>query len=749
MQQTLLRRMAILVAGVTLISIYLLNGLFQADGRLLAVTGALVQSVAVLLSTCCLIVTYRKASGYRRVTWLCLLLGGISSFIGHMGFYAQPLLFHTQAPISGWPNVFLLLQALLYGLAVFVEFANHFHTNKRICHYIDVLIVLTAAFALCWQWMIQLFMHTSSNTGSLLFALFYPLADVGILCGIISIFLVTQRIAFPATLSLLGAGMLLQTIADLGYLHAGATGVALIGGGFAALRAVALLIFGLAGLYIIADHHDGIRADKGQKHLSGNKGLIVRLVIPYIFVLILFITMFAHADNSKAAMIGSLICVCLIMLRQVLTRIENQALHDTLSGLPNRRLFEDRLASSLERAQKNQGKVAVLLLDLDRFKNVNDSLGHSFGDKLLMHVAVKLYEWVAQSDTICRLSGDEFAILLEGFAETHHLQETVEKLVQQFNRPFRLDQQELHFTASIGISVFPYDGQDPETLLRHAETAMFRVKKAGKNHYQFFDQTMADSSRFELEHALRKALEREEFLVYYQPRVSSQGNRIVGMEALLRWHRPNHGIVSPGEFIPLAEETGLIIPIGEWVLRTACFQTKRWLDEGLPPLRVAVNLSAMQFKQGDLVAMIERILSESQLEPQYLELEITESVAMQDVKTATEKLKLLEQMGVEISIDDFGTGYSSLRYLGQFPINTLKIDRSFVREITHNPNHVAIVTAITALGRSLQLKVLAEGVEQDDQLEVLRRIGCQEMQGYYYSPPLPAEQFAALLISAV
>ncbi|HZG16567.1 MAG TPA: EAL domain-containing protein [Candidatus Bathyarchaeia archaeon] len=788
MQQVWFRRIAILSTGFILIASYLLNAFFQQNKGLLTISGALFSCVAFLIGIYGLWIAYRQAGRFTRSIWLLLILGGVSSLIGHIGFFLYPFYYQVTSPTGSWLDYCWTLQTAFYFLAVIVGIAQNIRIYKNVRLLFDLLIIFTAMLTLSWQYIIQPIVQTQGGheNGLIALALLNPFADIGILCGIMSLFLTSRRLFSVKTLVLLGVGMLVQVIADTGYLYQMVTEDNSISGYFAPLWLIALQLYGIAGLYkneFLTEDSPVIVKPMGER--PGFKEFL-RIMIPYLFVLALFSSMLYPVGDITCLLIGSFSCILLIIIRQVIMLVENNSLlnkmhqmteelermvtertdelsqknrelaatleqvefmayHDSLSGLPNRRLFEDRLANSLARAKRHDDQVAVLFLDMDRFRHVNDNLGHAFGDKLLIQVASNLYVWMEQCDTICRLSGDEFAILLEGFEETHQITEIVEKLVRKFNHPLRIEDHELHFTASIGIAVYPNDGQDPETLIKHAETAMYRVKNAGKNHYQFFDPTMADTSRFELEHALRKALEREELLIYYQPRVCTNSGRIVGMEALLRWQRPDHGLIPPGNFIPLAEETGLIIPIGEWVLRTACKQTKRWHDEGLAPLRVAVNLSALQFKQVDLVEMIGRILEETELPACYLELEITESVAMQDVETAIAKLKKLKEMGIEISIDDFGTGYSSLHYLGQFPIDTLKIDRSFVNEITHNTHHMAIVTAITALGHSLQLKVLAEGVEKDEQLHVLREIGCQEMQGYYYSPPVPAERFVELV----
>lgn len=428
-------------------------------------------------------------------------------------------------------------------------------------------------------------------------------------------------------------------------------------------------------------------------------------------------------------------------------RLAYQAYYDVLTGLPNRALLKDRLEHELDYAKRKKRMLAVLFIDIDRFKSINDSLGPAFGDRLLRAIAERLKSCVHESDTVARLSGDEFALLLTGINSEKDVVKGVLALNEAFRHPLPVDGYDFFITTSIGISLYPTDGSDMETLIKNADTAMYRSKEQGGNQYQFYlpEMNAKAAERLELETDLRRALERNEMVLYYQPKVDLQSGRIAGMEALIRWQHPERGMVSPAKFISLAEETGLIIPIGEWALRTACRQNKVWQTAGFPAVRVAVNLSARQFQQEDLVQTVERVLRETDLDPNDLELEITESVAMQDVERASSTLKKLKNLGVRISIDDFGLGYSSLGYLKKFPIDTLKIDQSFVRDIATDSYNAAIVTAVITLARSLNLKVVAEGVESREQQLFLQALQCDEMQGYLFSRPVPASSFEKLL----
>jgi diguanylate cyclase (GGDEF)-like protein/PAS domain S-box-containing protein len=437
------------------------------------------------------------------------------------------------------------------------------------------------------------------------------------------------------------------------------------------------------------------------------------------------------------------------------------AYHDTLTGLPNRPSFKDHLNQALIHAKRYERQVATLYLDLDRFKHINETLGHNVGDLLLRAVAERLVNCIRKSDVIARLStdeltttvarlgGDEFAILLTEIIQVQDAARVARRILDVLSQPFILDTQEVFITASIGITVYPFDGEDVDTLLKNADAAMYHAKDQGRNNYQFYTQSMNATSfeKLVLENNLRRALDRQQFLLYYQPQLDIRTREIVGVEALIRWQHPDMGLVSPAAFISLAEETGLIIPIGEWVLRIACAQNRAWQAAGLPSIRVTVNLSGSQFRQETLLGTIDQVLRDTGLDPHYLELELTESIIMKDAEATITMLYKLKSMGLRLSIDDFGTGYSSLSYLKRFPLDTLKVDRSFVRNVTTDPDDAAITTAIIAMAHSLNLKVIAEGVETEKQLAFLSKQKCDEMQGYLFSPPVPAAVLTQLLQS--
>ncbi len=426
--------------------------------------------------------------------------------------------------------------------------------------------------------------------------------------------------------------------------------------------------------------------------------------------------------------------------KKVEEQIEHQAYHDALTGLPNRRLFRDRLTVALAHARRMKHPLAVMFLDLDRFKVVNDTLGHSVGDELLKTVGTRLLASLREEDSIARMGGDEFTVLLADLRTPDHAAKIAQKVLETVAQPQKINGTELFITTSIGIALFPSDGDTAEALLANADHAMYRAKDAGRNSYQMFTPAMNSRAleRLSLENDLRHSLERNELELYYQPQINIASGRVTGVEALLRWNRPGFGLVGPMNFIPIAEETQLIVPIGEWVIREACRQAKAWQGDRGPGFRMAVNLSPRQFQHSDLPLVIASALSSSGLAPGDLELEITESLAMQNTARTIQTLQRLREMGVQIAIDDFGTGHSSLNYLRSFPIDSVKIDQEFVQEIEVSAADRAIVSAVIGMARGLRLRVIAEGVETDRQLEFLREQGCEEVQGFLFGEPVPA-----------
>jgi diguanylate cyclase (GGDEF)-like protein len=435
-----------------------------------------------------------------------------------------------------------------------------------------------------------------------------------------------------------------------------------------------------------------------------------------------------------------------VRLQENENRLDFLTNYDPLTRLPNRTLLQDRLLHAMAKARRSGKKVAVLLVDLDRFKTINDSLGHDLGDRLLTHVADRLRALVREGDTLARFSGDEFVVVLEEVEELKSVMFVAQKMLGHLSEVITLQNYPLYLTGSIGITLFPNDAEDLDSLLKYAEVAMYRAKEGGRNAYQFYRPDMNARSRelLLLESSLRQALAQEQLTLFFQPKVELRSGRILGAEALVRWRHPELGMVSPAEFIPLTEETGLIVPIGEWILESACRHLVAWQEAGCPPLRMAVNISGRQFQQPDFVRMVEAILRRTGADADLLELEITESTAMENAEETIRTLTTLKAMGIHLAIDDFGTGHSSLSYLRRFPIDCLKIDRSFVREAAYNPNDAAIAAAIIALARGMSLSVVAEGIETREQMDFLLTQGCDIGQGFLFSRPVPSGEWEEL-----
>ena len=455
--------------------------------------------------------------------------------------------------------------------------------------------------------------------------------------------------------------------------------------------------------------------------------------------------------------LGGLFFALLLLVKRDSDRMRKQetqllyaAYHDPLTGLPNRSLFSDRLTVALAQAQRQDELVGVVLIDMDHFKLLNDSWGHTTGDELLQEVANRLKGAIREGDTVARLGGDEFVLVLPGIRRPEDLAEVAEKLLSNLREQWQLDQRDFQTTASAGIAIYPPDGKDAENLLKNADTAMYAAKEAGRNTYRFYSAAMNAKfmMRFETERALRRALKQSEFIVHYQPVVDVATGEIVSAEALVRWLDPEKGLIGPGDFIAIAEETGLIVPLGEWVLRSACAQTRAWREAGLAHLGLAVNLSGRQFRHADLVATIRQVLKDTRLDPSCLQLEITETIAMQDIELSVPTLLRLRELGLQTAVDDFGTGYSSLAYLKDLPMDTLKIDRSFLENVATDPRDAVIVANTIALAHGLHLTVIAEGVETEEQLAFLKEHHCDQFQGFLFSKPLPAAAFERLLRQA-
>jgi diguanylate cyclase (GGDEF)-like protein/PAS domain S-box-containing protein len=456
----------------------------------------------------------------------------------------------------------------------------------------------------------------------------------------------------------------------------------------------------------------------------------------------------APIHDRRGAVTGAVMVFHDVSAARAMTlKMSYLAQHDSLTDLPNRILMNDRLVEAIELSSRHQRKLAVLFVDLDRFKRVNDSLGHVVGDRLLQSVACRIFTCVRSSDTVSRQGGDEFVILLWEVRHAEDASVKADTILHALREPHRIGEHMVHVTASIGVVTYPDDGTDAETLLKNADFAMYHAKNCGRDNYQFFKPEMnaRAAERQALEGDLRHAIERQDLLLNYQPKINLATGEITGVEALIRWRHPQRGLVPPAQFIAVAEECGLIVPIGRWVLREACRQARAWQEAGLPAIRIAVNISAVELRAADFVSNVLSVLADTGLEARYLELELTETFLMQEANSTVAVLRALKDAGVHLALDDFGTGYSSLSYLQRFPIDTLKIDQSFVQDLATDAGAANIISAVISMGDSLHMRVVAEGIETKEQLEFLQKHGCPVGQGYYFSRPVPAVEFGALL----
>lgn len=504
-------------------------------------------------------------------------------------------------------------------------------------------------------------------------------------------------------------------------------------------------------VYVLPDWHPGVNPTwlllfllpLYASELGRRTALVIcALAVGEILLLTIVQGGYFFSLNTVMNLLGMIVMI--VLVGRTSDNLVKMAYYDSLTGMPNREMFKDRLTSSLnKRSIRNKG-LAVLFLDLDQFKHVNDTMGHETGDLLLKTVAERIRSSIDKDVMLARLGGDEFALLVQNVSNADDANQVCSAVFECLKEGIFLGPHEIYTTTSIGIALYPTHGTTPEMLMKNAEAAMYRAKQQGRNNFQYYlapEKTEAQIERFAMEAMLRKALEKDELLVYYQPRINTNSESVVCVEALVRWQHPSLGVIPPIDFIPLAEETGLIVQLGEQVLRKACVQIKQWQDAGMDDLSVSVNLSPLQFRQQHLPGVIGRILRQAGLLPQYLELEITESAAMQNVNRNILMLRELKDMGVKISIDDFGTGYSSLSYLKKFPIDALKVDRSFISGIHEDPDDAAIVNAIIVLAKTLKLKVTAEGVETEEQYLYLQQHNCDEAQGYLFGKPMPPETF--------
>ncbi|MFJ8262878.1 putative bifunctional diguanylate cyclase/phosphodiesterase [Rummeliibacillus sp. NPDC094406] len=754
------------------------NIVFRNNQDFIKWGGAAFQIIACCASIGCLTTTFFKYKGKAKSFWLFLGLGVLSYLTGMLIWIFNEFILNRSEGISYLSEKFWVAQNGFYFIALLLLMNAIKSKLFTIRYFLDMLIVMSAVTTFSWIFLINPVLNQHTNIQFYITELLYPVLDLGVLVGVLSLLMASNSIFSKKATSFLICGLLIQIIADTTFSYLKMTNSYSLGSINEPFWILSILMIGLAGI----DHEPFQMKEQTTTHAKQSENLFIKYFIPYMsvfFLSIYFIMTMIKLNIMYPVFIGLVICILLVILRQIFTLLENDKLvkdlnnlnegleikvkertnklvetvnsmeflayHDVVTGLPNRRYIQKRLSQAINNSNVDQKKIVFMLLDLDRFKQINDSLGHSYGDLLLKEVGDRLVKCVP-NEVVCRLGGDEYALLIEN-TDVQKIEKIASNILTTLRETFNIKGFELLITPSIGISIYPDHGCDWDTLLMKADTAMYKVKDNGKNNYKIYNGTMSMEPKMELESSLRKGIERDEFIIHYQPQISLNNNEIIGAEALLRWERPGQGLVPPSDFIPFAEETGLILPIGESVLRKACRQSVSWRKKGFSKLRIAVNISSLQFKHNDFMDMVSSIIKETGANPNDIELEITESIAMGPIEKNLAQLSALKQMGFQIAIDDFGTGYSSLQYLSEFQIDHLKIDRSFISALEKSEKDAAIVKLIVMMAKGLNFKVIAEGVENEIQKSFLQEIKCDELQGYLFSRPLSVEDFETLMVS--
>ncbi|MCZ8522559.1 MULTISPECIES: putative bifunctional diguanylate cyclase/phosphodiesterase [Paenibacillus] len=670
----------------------------------------------------------------------------------------------VSVPAAGAADILWNMQTAFFVLALYYIMYKQVSAVRGMRFLFDTTIMMLVFGTLGWEFIVgpNLAMMVNDPDWILIMSgVLYPASDLGLVMGLLMLHFEHLSLFSSRVMRLFTYGFIAFVIGDVLYFFDILAGTYTVGRWYDPFWSVGLLLCGLAAMYGRGEEEGSASAEHGAGREARSKRL--RYLSPYCGLVLLCCLMVQRVNAVDGLVIGTILVILLIVVRQIsilfeneglvarlkdmLNRSEYQALHDELSGLPNKRMFERRLSSAVEESAAGGGKLAVLFMDLDRFKYINDSLGHAIGDELIRQVGLRIAEIVAGRGLVARLGGDEFTILFIGWREKEEVEELSTLLLHRIAAAYKVEIHEILTTTSIGIALYPEDGNSGSELMKHADAAMYKAKELGKGRIQFFEPAFNGEilKRVALEHALRHALSRGELHLHYQPQVCTKTEEIMGAEALLRWKLEDGSQISPAEFIPLAEETGLIVPIGEWVLRTACRQAAQWDRMGLPPLKVAVNVSPKQLVQNLFVQRVASILEETGVQPERLVIEITEGIALLNTAETTDTLIGLKKLGIQISMDDFGTGYSSLGYLRTFQVDSLKIAQSFISRITVGAEHEGIVRAIMAMAGSMHLEVIVEGVETEGQLRLLKGIAECLVQGYYFYKPLPPQELTAIL----
>ncbi|AFS79727.1 diguanylate cyclase/phosphodiesterase with PAS/PAC sensor(s) [Gottschalkia acidurici 9a] len=730
-------------------------------------------TIPILITSIVLFKIHKRRHNKRDYFWLILSIGIATNLIAQLVKDYYEIFLNMNTPTPGVTDIFWILSTFFFWIALFYKCYHKRIKRSNLILMLDTMTTMCIAVAVVWTYIISPNVTDLQgiNILAILTYVFYPIIGFGILSCSVSLYLSMDRTDIDKrSFIMIVVAFLIMCIGDLGYSYLEFKGNYATGSLVDPLLSIYKFILLLSGLEYLSDlsnNKQSLKAKQTSKCSIESISMILGIIIIVLFCFVL-------TKQDIVIWICFGVSITLINIRQIIVSFQNKnlieklrdlnetlemkvkerteeffniAFYDHLTELPNRRLFEHKLKKLIDDSNINRNTIALMLLDLDRFKIVNDTMGHSFGDLLLKEVAKRLNNCMDANCTIFRQGGDEFAVIVENVESKQTIIEVSERILKELVKPINLDGYHTYVTCSIGVAIYPEDGDNYDTLSRHADTAMYHSKELGKNTYTFYGYEMdrLASRKLTIERELYKAIERDELTLDYQPQVDIFTSEIVGVEALIRWNHPEYGIIPPLEFIPVAEETGLIGSIGDWVLKEACMQAKEWHDMGYSFLKMGINISPHQFQQEDFTTIIKQTLEEIKLDPKYLDLEITESVAMENEDIVISKLNELRGIGIKVSMDDFGTGYSSLSYLKRFPIDTLKIPREFVIDIGSNEDNKSIIEAIITIARKLNLNIVAEGVENNVQLDFLKSKNCANVQGYLFSKPVSNQIFETML----
>ncbi|MBB6453163.1 diguanylate cyclase (GGDEF)-like protein [Salirhabdus euzebyi] len=746
------RHSAFLFSVSTIVIFYGYIYLFFENEKLRALGAAIIPLVGGTVCCVWLLKAYRVISSKERNFWLLISIGVMFYVLAYVTWLLSQIIYRNIE----YPTVASLLWILAYimfliALGYKIKIAiNTYTVNSR--YLFNIIIFMIIAITISFHYLIIPILVESDTLLSINFGtLAYPVTNLGILFTTIFLYYLTQNKREKNFISIIILAFLIQIFADSIYVYLMLTNSYILGAWLDPIWLVSILTIGVTSFYARAYARNS-NTEKQNKQQDNNVGVI----FPYMCVVLLLVLVLQSYDwDLNLLSIGLIVTFFMIIGRQLYVLKRNQnlvkqyrylAYHDPLTGLKNRTKFREDLKQIMDIAKQTENAVAIILLDLDRFKTINDTLGHYVGDTILQVASIRLRDSAGENNSIYRLGGDEFVLLLSNSTESSCVL-TANKILKAFEEPFQVANRDITVSPSIGISMYPENGEDSITLLKNADAAMYLAKENGKNNYKFFNKKLNEdiNRKMLIENELRKAIPQNQLRLVYQPKVELKSRKTYGMEALLRWDHPSLGTISPTEFIPLAEETGQIVKIGEWVLKNACNQMKIWHEKGYDSLCVSVNVSAVQMQHSDFIQMVKEIVNEINIDPKYVELEITESI-MQNTKETVEILHEIKAIGIKTSIDDFGTGYSSLHLLKVLPIDTLKIDKSFIED-TSDVRNLSMVKTIIDIGKNLDMRVVAEGIEHEKQIQSLLKHHCDYGQGYYYAQPLPAQDIEKLLIS--